>query len=86
MDAGAAAHLVRRCAGRLQRHEASDVLRDDLHPDGCPQRIDAERAEIFVEVAQAGRQRDRLDPGLAALRSIRFATAPSPAGSSSRAM
>ena len=53
-DAGAAGHLRRRGDGRFQRQEANYVLRDDLHPDRCPQSIDAERAEIFVEVAQPG--------------------------------
>ena len=53
-DAGAAVHPRRPGVGRLQRQEANDVFRDDLHPDGCPQSIDAGRAEIFVEVAQAG--------------------------------
>ena len=52
-NASAAAHRGRR-AGRLSRHEANDVLLDDLHPDSCPQSIDAKRTEIFVEVAQPG--------------------------------
>src|SRR5579863_1185298 len=48
-----------------QFHEASDVLGSDLHPQPGPQRIDAERPEILVEVPQPWRQGYRLDPGLA---------------------
>ena len=46
-----------------ERHEPCDVFRGELHPHGCPQRIDAEAAQILVEVVALGRQRDRLDPG-----------------------
>jgi hypothetical protein len=35
-DAAAAVHRRRPGGGLLQRHEANDILRDDLHPDGCP--------------------------------------------------
>src|SRR5204863_9542832 len=46
-----------------QTHEARHVLRPDLHPGLASERIDAEGAEILVEVAALGRDHDRLDPG-----------------------
>ena len=49
--------------GRRRQHEARDVLRRELDPQGRPQRVDAERAQIVVEVAEPRRQCDRLDPG-----------------------
>jgi hypothetical protein len=58
-----AARVIRRCVGDLVR-EARDVHRNDLHPNGRPQRVDAERAQVFVEVPPLGRQDDCLDPGL----------------------
>ncbi len=33
----------------------------ELHPDTCPERIDAEQPEILVEVPECRRQRDGLD-------------------------
>ena len=39
-----------------RRHEARDVLRDELHPHCRPQRIDAEATQISVEVVALGRQ------------------------------
>jgi hypothetical protein len=49
--------------GRRPEYEANDVLRRELDADGRPKRVDAERAEILVEVAKPGRQGDRLDAG-----------------------
>ena len=49
--------------GRCREHESKDVLRRELDADGRPKRVDAERAQILVEVAEPGRQCDRLDIG-----------------------
>jgi len=63
-ETGAAADVIPRFASCRQFHETSDVFRGDLHPQRCPQRIEAERAEILVEVTLSWRQGYRLDPGL----------------------
>ena len=67
-------------------HEARHVFRSDLHPYGRPKRIDAECAQILVEVSElsATGRSPRSRPAVA--RSTSVAIAPSPAGSSSRAM
>jgi hypothetical protein len=49
--------------GRRREHEAKDVLRRELDTPSRPKRVDAERAQILVEVAKPGRQCDRLDAG-----------------------
>src|SRR5262249_60727461 len=49
--------LVRRS------QESRHVLRGKLHAQGCSKMIHAQTAEVFVEIAQRRRQRERLDPG-----------------------
>jgi hypothetical protein len=41
--------------GRRPEHEANDVLRRELDAQGRAQRVDAERAQILVEIAKPGR-------------------------------
>ena len=43
--------------------EAVDVLRYELKPQRCSEGVEAEDMQIFVEVAQPRRQRDRFDAG-----------------------
>ena len=50
-------------ARRPCEQEAFNILRRDLRPYERPQIVEAEGDEILVEVAEAWRQRDRLDPG-----------------------
>src|SRR3546814_9596448 len=38
-----------------ERHEPCDVFRCELHSHGCPQLIDAEAAQISIEVIALGR-------------------------------
>ena len=42
--------------------ESGDVFLNDLRSQQNPHDLDAQRAEIVVEVLQARRQNDRLDP------------------------
>jgi hypothetical protein len=37
-----------------ERHEAFCILRRQLHPQTCPQFLDAQHAHIIVEIAQTG--------------------------------
>ena len=51
-------------AGLIHRdQESGHVLRGKLDAQGRAEFIDAESTEVFVEVAQRGRQREGLDPG-----------------------
>ena len=43
--------------------EAGDVLRCELKPQRCSEGVETEDVQIFVEVAQPRRQRDRFDAG-----------------------
>ena len=43
--------------------EAGDVLRYELKPQRCSEGFETEDMQIFVEVAQPRRQRDRFDAG-----------------------
>ena len=45
--------FVSRTGGESELHEARYVLRDELHSQRCPKRIDAETSEILVEIAAA---------------------------------
>src|SRR5713101_6546239 len=51
----------------LRRHEPADVLRDELFTQRCPKCSDSELAQVVVEVLEAWRECDRLNP--AGLRS-----------------
>ena len=44
--------------------EAGDVLRYELQPQRCPEGLEAEDVQIFVEVAQPRRERDRFNAGV----------------------
>jgi hypothetical protein len=51
-------------SGLVRRpQESRHVLRGKLHAQGCSKMIHAQTAEVFVEIAQRRRQRERLDPG-----------------------
>lgn len=54
--------MLTRSGHISQMHEAGDVLRDKLHPHRRPQRINAEAAQISVEVVTVRRQGNRVDP------------------------
>ena len=66
--------------------EADDVLWYELKPQRCSERLEAEDVQIFVEVAQPGRQRDRFDAGGFRALSERVTCTASPAASASRAI
>ena len=46
-----------------ERRKRIDVFRCELNPQRCPEGVEAEDAQIFVEVTQPGRQHDRFDAG-----------------------
>src|SRR5262245_37029363 len=55
-------HTHRRgCVLRAQ--ESRHVIRGKLDPQGRAKFVDTELAQVFVEIAQRRRQRERLDPG-----------------------
>ena len=66
-------------------HEAGDILRNELGPQGCSKRVDAKGAQILVEVAPLGDNTIVSTPAASA-RSVSAVAAMSPAASSSRAM
>ncbi len=43
--------------------EAGDVFRCKLNPHRSPEGVETEDVQIFIEVTQTGRQRDRFDAG-----------------------
>src|SRR5712691_10071921 len=47
----------------LRRHEPADVLQEKLLTQRCPKCSDAELAQVVVEVLEARRERDRINPG-----------------------
>ena len=69
----------------VSRHEASHVLRCEQLAQRCTERVDAEIAQVVVEVAELWRQHDGSIPALRA-RASRLSVAAPPAGSASRAM
>src|SRR5690606_38374995 len=57
---------LRRSSGALvycRKEEAGDVLGCELRACDGPQVLETEGDEVVVEIAEAWRERDRLDPG-----------------------
>ena len=52
------------CGYRRRMQEARDVLWYELKPQACSEGIDPEDVQIFVEVPQPRRQRDRFNADL----------------------
>lgn len=52
----------RRCGGGVSGQETCCVSRIKLLPYGSAECIDSEPAQVFVEIVEAGRQNEPLDP------------------------
>lgn len=56
-------YIASRTSRVGRRQEAWPVFRGKLRPQGRAKPIDTELAQIFIEIAERRRERQRLDPG-----------------------